>query len=146
MPGPARIRKPERVHAALADGSLTVSDIDDRVKELLLLLERTGKFDNPQIQPEHAIDRPEHRALIRAIGAKGMVLLKNEDNILPLKSAGKQTIGMLGQSKECFAHGGGGAMVNAHYKITPWEAFEQSVSAETELRHAKGSAAAVLMA
>ena len=50
---------------------------------MLRLIERVGGFDDPAIPAEQAIDRPEHRALIRRAGAEGTVLLKN-DGVLPL--------------------------------------------------------------
>lgn len=139
MPGPARIRQTHRVKAAIDDGSLVESVIDARVTELLELLVTAGKFDNPETPEEQAIDTPEHRALIRKIGGEGIVLLKNEDNILPLQSKERTCIGMLGQSKECFAHGGGSAMVNCHYKVSPWDAFQERIGTTAELIHSQGT-------
>lgn len=141
MPGPARIRKAQRVKAALEDGSLDESVINSRVKELLELLVITGKFKNPETPQEQAIDKPEHRSLIRKIGGQGIVLLKNEDSILPLQIKGRRTIGLLGQSKECFAHGGGSAMVNCHYKVSPWDAFQERIGTKAKLIHSKGISA-----
>ena len=44
---------------------------------MLRLIARVDVFDDPTIPEEQALDRPEHRALIRRAGAEGMMLLKN---------------------------------------------------------------------
>lgn len=139
MPGPARVRKTEIVKAAVKRGDLLESTLDERVTEVLNLLVRTNSFSDPEIPPEQAIDNPEHRKLIREIGAEGMVLLKNNDEILPLKQMEGKKIALLGQSKESLAHGGGSASVNAHYKISPWEAFQREAQNGTEFLYAKGA-------
>lgn len=138
MPGPARIRKVDKVRTAIKEGALDESVVDARVTEILELLVTAGKFDNPVTNPEQAIDLPEHRALIREIGARGIVLLKNDDQALPLQISKRKKIALLGQSKECFAHGGGSASVNCHYKVTPWDALTSAVGDETEFLYSKG--------
>lgn len=140
MPGPARRRTPAAIEQALKDGLVTVEDIDNRVVALLKLLERTRKFSDRRETPaEQAIDRPEHRALIRKAGAEGIVLLKNEGSLLPLDLNKTRKIALIGPLvKEAAVHGGGSASVNCHYKITPWDAFQQRLAGQVELSHAKG--------
>lgn len=74
--------------AAVKSGKITESDIDARVEELLTLVEdaqpiRANKPD---------VDRKEHHRLARRAAAEGMVLLKNEDGILPLDPAAKVAV------------------------------------------------------
>ena len=69
-----------------------------------------------------------------------MVLLKNKDNVLPLskdKVKGKK-IALLGHAKTGMAHGGGSASVNAHYKVTPWDALHEALGDSAEFSYAKG--------
>jgi len=139
MPGPTIRRKIEDVKAAINAGKLSVDVIDQRVSAVLTLLQRTGRFENPEVEEEQAIDRPEHRAAIREAGGKGITLLKNEDNILPLKSGHLGKVAVLGLSKTALAHGGGSASVNAHYKITPWEALQSAIGDRAELLYAEGA-------
>lgn len=143
MPGPSRWRKVDDVLAALKVGKVTESVINDRALNVLRFLERQGCFEDPEIPAERAVNKPEHQALIREAGAKGMVLLKNEGDVLPLtkeKVKGK-TIALLGYAKQALAHGGGSAAVNAHYTDTPFDgltrAFEGS---DVKLTYAKGKA------
>ena len=139
MPGPTVRRKIEDVKAAVEEGKVSEETINERVTAVLRLLDQTGTFQNPTIPDEKAIDKPEHRALIREAGGKGMTLLKNEGNILPLKSGNLGKIAVFGLAKQALAHGGGSAGVNAHYKITPWEALQNAIGDRAELEYSEGA-------
>ncbi|KAH8662010.1 family 3 glycoside hydrolase [Xylariales sp. PMI_506] len=141
MPGPTLKRKIPDVLAAIKDGKLKESDIDDRVRIFLVWLDKLKAFDDATIPPEQAIDKPEHRALIREVGARGCVLLKNDKGVLPLtkeKVKGKK-IALFGFAKTALAHGGGSASLNAHYKITPWDALHTAYGDSAELIYAQGA-------
>jgi beta-glucosidase len=139
MPGTARYYSERAVKAAIAAGKLSKEVIDQRVEEILSLIALTGKFKNPEPSPERAVIDPEHSNLIREAGAQGIVLLKNENNTLPLQPAKVKKMAVLGLAKQCLAHGGGSASVNAHYKITPYEALERMFGADTKLLYAEGA-------
>ncbi|KAH6951252.1 glycosyl hydrolase family 3 C-terminal domain-containing protein [Ilyonectria sp. MPI-CAGE-AT-0026] len=116
MPGPTRWRKIPNVLAAIKAGEITEATINQRARCVLHFIERLKGFDNPiwGEPTEQAINKPEHAALIREPGAKGIVLLKNQDQLLPLtkeKVKGKK-IALLAYAKECLAHGGGSASVS----------------------------------
>ncbi|KAF4987769.1 hypothetical protein FDECE_15307 [Fusarium decemcellulare] len=141
MPGPTRWRNPEDVVAAVKAGKVTEKTIDERAARVLHFLERLKCFEDPSIPDERAINKPEHQALIREAGSKGIVLLKNQDKILPLskdKVKGKK-IALLGHAKTGLAHGGGSASVNAHYKVTPWDALHEALGDSVEFSCAKGA-------
>ncbi|KAH7001444.1 family 3 glycoside hydrolase [Ilyonectria destructans] len=141
MPGPTRWRKYEDVIAAIKEGKITEKTIDERATQVLMFLERLKCFEDATIPAEQAIDKPEHRALIREAGSKGIVLLKNEDQVLPLskdKVKGKK-IALLGHAKIGLAHGGGSASLNAHYKVTPWDAMHTALGDSVEFSYAKGA-------
>lgn len=128
MPGPTRWRKVEDVKEAIKSGEVTEQTINERTLHVLKFLERQKCFDDPTIPPEQAINKPEHQALIREAGAKGIVLLKNKNDVLPLtkeKIRGKK-VAVFGLAKECLSSGGGSASVNAHYTISPWDALNSA--------------------
>ncbi|KAF1848238.1 glycoside hydrolase family 3 protein [Cucurbitaria berberidis CBS 394.84] len=141
MPGPPRFRTPEAVNKALKSEAISESDIDARVLSTLELLKKVGKFDDRKTTPEEeAIDRPEHRALIRKAGGEGIVLLKNEGNILPIDVKKTKKIALLGPlAKYAAAHGGGSASLNCHYKVTPYDAFTRRLGEQVEITHSKGA-------
>ncbi|PKS12506.1 hypothetical protein jhhlp_000713 [Lomentospora prolificans] len=140
MPGPARVRKTDVVLEAVKAGRVKESAIDDRVRNILSFLEKLKAFEGATPTSERAIDRPEHRKLIRDAGARGIVMLKNENQTLPLskeKVKGKK-IALIGFAKDALAHGGGSAGVNAHYKITPFDALQSALGDSAEFTYAKG--------
>ncbi|THX77323.1 family 3 glycoside hydrolase [Aureobasidium pullulans] len=139
MPGTGRYYSQRAIRGALANGKLGEEVIDQRVAEVLNLISVTGKFEHPEIIAECAVVNPEHSRLIREAGAQGIVLLKNQDGILPLHPKSIKKIAVLGLAKQCLAHGGGSASVNAHYKITPYEALEKTLGTETKLLYAEGA-------
>lgn len=140
MPGPTQHRQFKAVKGAIESGELSEATIDERVRNILELIKKVGAFDNPEIPPEKSIDSPQHRKLIREVAGQGLVLLKNEDNILPLKREvvkGKK-IGLIGLAKEALIHGGGSASLNAHYSISPWDGFQSAYGEDVEFVFAKG--------
>ncbi|KAK4234059.1 putative thermostable beta-glucosidase, partial [Achaetomium macrosporum] len=140
MPGPARVRTPSAVRAALEAGEVTKETINERAAALLKLIHRVGGFEQDYSGPsstERAEDRPEHPALIREAG---MVLLKNEGQVLPLtkEKVRGEKIALVGLAKDALAHGSGSASVNAHYKITPWDGVHAALGDRAEFVYAKG--------
>ncbi|KAH7187935.1 family 3 glycoside hydrolase [Fusarium oxysporum] len=140
MPGPSRYRRLSDLTAAMDSGLLSEDVIDARVRSLLKLLFKVDAFNTAPTLNE-AIDLPQHRALIRDVGARGAVLLKNDKELLPLtpqKVKGKK-IALIGFAKEALIHGGGSAAIQAHYKITPWDALKEALSNTSEISFAKGA-------
>ncbi|GHO79416.1 beta-glucosidase [Ktedonobacter sp. SOSP1-85] len=138
MPGPGLWRG-EKLLQAIQDGEVTEETIDKSVSRLLDLLEKAGKFAQPEEEPEQAIDTPEHRALIREAAAEGMVLLKNEHNVLPLQRETLSSIAIIGpNAKAAQIMGGGSAQVNPHYMVTPIEGILAKVGEQTKVDYEQG--------
>ena len=75
---------------ALARGLLNESDIDRAMTQICTTRFKLGMFDPPEQVPfasipESVINCAAHRALAHEAAVKSIVLLKNEDNILPLQ-------------------------------------------------------------
>lgn len=144
MPGPTRFRTTEAITDAVQKGLVSESTIDDRVRAVLELIEKVGGFKNREIPPERSIDNPVHRQLIREVARQGIVLLKNDKNVLPLvkeQLKGKK-IALLGLAKEALIHGGGSASLNSHYKISPWDGLHRAFGESVEFMYAKGQSSA----
>src|SRR5947209_17664273 len=120
MPGPKW--RGEKLLEAVQRGEVEEATIDVSVRRLLQLLVKAGLFEHPEEVPEQAIDLPEHRALIREAAAEGCVLLRNEQQMLPLQREHLTSIVVLGpNAKVAQIMGGGSAQVNVHDAITPFE-------------------------
>ncbi len=71
----------------VADGKVTQAQLDALVLPILEIKYAIGLFDQPYVDEakvEPTLNRPEGLALERKIGARSMVLLKNENHTLPL--------------------------------------------------------------
>jgi beta-glucosidase len=125
MPGPAR-KRGKNLSDAVKKGYMKEESMDINVRRVLELIYKTGKHKTPDWvePPEEAIDRPEHRKLLRKAASEGIVLLKNEGNILPLKLDSVKKVAFIGpNSNVSVATGGGSANLNPHYRQTPFQSF-----------------------
>ena len=80
-------------------GNITMDDIDTAVRRMLTAKFQLGLFDDPyrycdMDRSKTEIFTPENKAFARKVSAESMVLLKNEDNLLPIKKTG--TIALIG--------------------------------------------------
>src|SRR6478752_4956441 len=89
----------------LAQGKITLRDINDAVRAILRVKFRAGLFDHPYVDQTKAVDpasfvTPDDRAAARKAARESMVLLKNANQTLPLSST-KSTavIGPLGDDQ-----------------------------------------------
>ena len=72
---------------ALERGLVTMAEIDESVRRVLTLKEQLGLFDDPYRRgktPESAAALTHRRQLARAVGARAIVMLKNDKATLPL--------------------------------------------------------------
>lgn len=139
MPGPGRWHGRQLIEM-VQNGELDESLIDDKVRRILRTMFRTGVFEQTELQPEFADDRPETRALIRRAGAECIVLFKNDNNLLPLDKERVPAIAVIGGS----AHwtpimGGGSAQVAAHYSISHLAGIQQAAGEDTAVHYSLGS-------
>jgi beta-glucosidase len=71
----------------VAEGALTVAEIEELVRPILALKIKLGLFERPYVDEDllaQVVARPDHRATARWAAQRSMVLLKNEGGLLPL--------------------------------------------------------------
>lgn len=101
----------KKIKAAVEDGSLSEDDLDKAVRRIINLV-----FKWTQNRLDCVYDREEHHKTAKAVALKTMVLLKNENNILPLDKNKK--IAFIGEyAKKPRYQGGGSSHINS-YKVT----------------------------
>ena len=99
----------KRLMQAVAEGRLPESAVDARVDELLELVFTT---DAAVKAAPKRFDRDAHHALARRAAAESVVLLKNEDDLLPLKPG--QRVALIGDFAQTPRYqGAGSSSVNA---------------------------------
>jgi len=93
--------------AAITDGQVSQSRLDDMVHRILRAMYEVGVFDYPQkIQP---IPAAADAAVAQDIEEQGAVLLKNAANQLPLNAAAVQSIAVIGSNANTAVLSGGGS-------------------------------------
>ena len=114
-----------------------MEELDDKVRRLLGVLEKAGSFDNPELQPERAEDRPEHRLIIREAAREAIVLLKNDNGLLPLDKA--KSIAVIGPyARTAQILGGGSAGVTPHYAASPFDGIRTRAGNKIKVETAPG--------
>ena len=96
---------------ALDRGWITEKQVDDAVNRILTLVEKT-KNDLKKIE----FSKSQRHENARKIAEEGVVLLKNENDILPLKAGSSIDVYQDHKSAKC-ACGGGSAFVKTDYRI-----------------------------
>lgn len=96
----------QKIIAAIQDGTLVAEVLDQAVERLLGLIFKAVDYK----QAEAAYDQEAHHRLAREAACESMVLLKNEDQLLPLAKEG--TIAVIGAfAKEARYQGGGSSHI-----------------------------------
>lgn len=119
-------------------GELEMSGLDDKARRVLRLCFRTNMNRS---RPFGSLNSPEHSADALAIQHEGIVLLKNERNILPLLTPrkGKTRVLVVGENADfMLTKWGGSSNVKARYEITPLAALIAKAPGGIEINYSKG--------
>jgi beta-glucosidase len=126
------------------DGKVNLSLIDDAVKRILRIKFRLGLFDNPyrycnEDREKNEIYTEENRVFSREVAKKSIVLLKNENNLLPINKTIKTiaVIGPLADDKDT-PLGNWRAKGGRNTAVSLLEGIKNTVSSSTKVTHAKG--------
>jgi beta-glucosidase len=124
MPGPTRWRGIILSHAV---SSRKVADhvLDERVRNVLDLVNFADKSGIPEGAEEKELNRPEDQKLLRRAAAESIVLLRNNGNILPFDK--NKPIAVIGPNSKVAAYcGGGSAALPPYYAVTPFDGVSAS--------------------
>ena len=130
------------------EGRVSIDLIDDAVKRILRKKFELGLFDDPyrysdDKRAEKALSNPENRKAALEVAEKSIVLLKNENQTLPL-SKNVKTIAFIGPMvKEYKANMGFWSVelpeVNYDkWVVSQWDGLQNKVGKNTKLLYAKG--------
>lgn len=137
MPGPSLLRG-ELLLQAVRDGSVSAETVRARARNVLTLMERVGSLDTPPGQA-YFRDDPDDVALIRHASSAGMVLLRNEENVLPLDTGAVRTAAVIGpNAANAMVMGGGSAAVRVARRSQPLDALRARLAGKVEVLHAEG--------
>ena len=135
MPWPLKYKK-KKVLQAFNEGKFTEETLDDLVSRYFRAMMLSGAFDSEASYPKGARNTPEHQDLARRMAEEGMVLLKNQEDMLPLDIASIDTIALLGPNlKKKFGKflSGGSSAVVPPYEITPLEGMKEKCKGKVKI-------------
>ena len=125
----------QHLKQSLGEGKITQAQINESVRRILRLKVELGLFEDPYKfcnteREKKTLLAPEHRAAAREVARKSIVLLKNEQQTLPLKQGQKiALIGPLGDNKsELIANWSGAGNANDCVSLREGMANVQSVN------------------
>ncbi len=104
--------------------------IDDKVRRILRVMYATNMLDGAKRQPG-AYNTKEHQATALKVAEEGIVLLKNDGNVLPLPKSVKRVAVIGANATRENALGGGSAQVKAKYEITPLQGLKNELGQAT---------------
>lgn len=121
---------------AVKKGDVPEEEINKKVRRILEVMEKIGVWDDNRKQG--SINTSEHLQTAYDIAAESIILLKNENDLLPLKSEAVRSIAVIGDNaKRKHANQGFGAGVKTKTEVTPYQALQEKFP-ETELNYALG--------
>lgn len=100
----------------LKTGDVTMAMVDEKVRHILRMLIAFGFKEGTQPDKNISMDDPQSVETALNVAREGLVLLKNENNILPIHPKKYKHIIVTGKNAHGHVHGGGsGAVVPFHY-------------------------------
>jgi beta-glucosidase len=127
---------------ALQEGLITMADLDTAVARVLRLKFEMGLFENPYVDPAKVsaqVRSDHHKALAREVAREGIVLLKNEQNLLPL-SKDIKSIAVIGPNADNIYNqlGDYTAPQKRSEVATILDGIKKAVSPSTTVQYVKG--------
>ena len=120
----------------LREGKYTTKELDDKVRRILRVIFRTS------MRPEPNYGRfvcPEHYQAARDIAAAGVVLLKNENNTLPLNVPEGGKILLVGENVvKKMVVGGGSSNLKTAYEVNPLEGLQNAFGDKAQIVWERG--------
>jgi len=123
---------------AIKNGTIKESTIDDKVRRMLTMIIQYGFYDNQQTDKNIPLDNPEN-SLIALQGAReGIVLLKNEQKILPIDKTKVKTIVVIGSNANNLPAGGGSSYTTPFHSVSAFAGIKKLAGNQTKVVYSVG--------
>ncbi|GAA3433792.1 glycoside hydrolase family 3 C-terminal domain-containing protein [Kutzneria kofuensis] len=132
----------DALKAAVQSGKVAQSRVDDMVARIMREEFRFGLFDHPSPDTPTAVaSTPANVATARKVAEDGVVLLKNQDNVLPLDAKKVHSIAVIGDGagKDALTAGGGSAVVAGTGVVTPFDGIKARAGSTANVQYAQGN-------
>ncbi|KAK4685009.1 beta-glucosidase, partial [Tremellales sp. Uapishka_1] len=142
MPGKSEWRTTSLVNRSVAAHKIDPRTIDKRVSTVLTWAQKLTKLNEelvyapPSAEKTRYSEKDQDAKLLRQVATEGIVVLKNDHEVLPIKS--KKVLVTGPNAKVKVITGGGSAALRPSWSQTPWEALVDNKPAGVELSYAIG--------
>jgi len=132
-----------RLKDAVKQGLLTEQDLNRSVKRLFTARFRLGMFD-PADQvpyariPYSVVDSPQHREMALEVARQSLVLLKNQDNLLPLDKNNVKSVAVIGPNADETLVLTGNYMGTPAEPVSMLAGIRTAVASGTQVNYARG--------
>lgn len=124
------------------EGTIPMSVIDDRVRDILRVKFLVGLFDQPYqmnlVEADEVVDGPANNEWALRASRESIVLLKNKDNILPLDASKLSKVAVIGPNADETSY------ANTHYgplmtnTISVFKGLQTALAGKAEVVYSKG--------
>lgn len=122
---------------AVESGKVNEKIIDAKIRRILRLMYKINMFSEERQKGEY--NSSESREKTLNIAREAVVLLKNEEKVLPLDEKKIKTLAVIGDNANIIqSNGGGSAEIKALYEITPLLGIKMKLGGNTDVKFAKG--------
>ena len=120
----------------LRKGEFPVEQLNDKVRRVLKLNFRTAMNTD---KPFGSLNSPEHLAAARQIGGEGIVLLKNENSVLPIDLEKTERILVVGENAiKMMTVGGGSSSLKVQHEVLPLDGIVEAAGNKAEVIFERG--------
>ncbi len=139
MPGPGFLRR-RNLEAALKSGQITQDEINRAVKRTLRCIIQVGLLNGPRTLHPSQVNSPAHQALDYKAATEGIVLLKNEGNVLPFNAHKLKSIAIIGPRAKDWQLGAYGSVgVNPFFSINPYDGIVARARGNIQINYSQGT-------
>ncbi len=125
----------DTVVTLVKSGQVPESLIDEKVRRILRLLYRSNAFTN---ETKGGFATDQHISVALKVAEEGIVLLKNDQRVLPLKKTIKNVLIVGVTAKNKMAIGGGSSQVRPKYEITAFDGIRNFLGKDVVIDYAPG--------
>lgn len=125
---------------AVRQGDISEETVDAKVCNILRLMFRLNMLgDGAKKRAAGSYNTPEHRQAVLDTARESIILLKNEEQRLPIQTEGLKKLAVIGQNAvKLHSSGGGSAEIKALYEISPLMGLKKLLGGNCEVIYAKG--------
>ena len=138
MPG-GQYLAPPNVKAALVAGDIAQSSIDEAARRVLRTIVRVGLLDGPRQTDASVVNSDAHRQLAQRVAEQSLVLLKNQNAVLPFDRTRVKSVAVIGPRAKSWQVGAQGSPgVTPLRSTSALEGITRSAGAGVQIGYALG--------